>query len=132
MKRQAGSTLLEVLVALTLFSGTALGLVRLQWQGMSDHHLAYRRFQANLLAEDLAERLQAGPEASQASLHLFPFSGGRCMEPLTTEPAASLQPWLNQLDCQLPGARASLQRHGNYLEIHIDDDGWQLLRRLSP
>jgi len=57
--RQRGFTLLEVLIALLVFSIGLLGLAGLQVQGLKFNHDSYLRSQATLLGYDLLDRIRA-------------------------------------------------------------------------
>lgn len=55
----AGFNLVEVLVAMAVTSVGMLGIAALQVQGLRSNHDSYVRSQAVLVAQDLAERIQA-------------------------------------------------------------------------
>lgn len=57
-----GTTLLEVMVALVIFSIGMLGLNALQVTGLRESGNADKRTQATLLANDLIERMRANPK----------------------------------------------------------------------
>lgn len=61
--RQRGVGLIEVLVALFLLSVALLGMARLQLETMQDQRLSYNRTVAQLLVQEMAERIQASPGA---------------------------------------------------------------------
>ena len=63
---QAGSSLLEVLVAVVVLSIGLLGLAGLQMTSIKSSHSAYMRSQATLLAYDLADRARATRVLTQA------------------------------------------------------------------
>ena len=58
---QNGFTLIEVMVALVIFTISLLGLAGLQVAALRDNHLANLNTIATQLAEDMAERLRANP-----------------------------------------------------------------------
>jgi len=58
-----GATLLEVMIALMIFSIGMLGLAALQVTGLRESGNAERRTQATLLANDLIERMRSNPAA---------------------------------------------------------------------
>jgi type IV pilus assembly protein PilV len=66
MKRQSGSTLLEVLVAVVILAFGLLGLAGLQATSVKSNHSAYLRSQASLLAYDMADRMRATRSAAEA------------------------------------------------------------------
>ena len=59
-----GFTLLEVLIALVIFSIGLLGLAGMQMQGLKYNHESYLRSQATLLAYDLLDRMRSNSTAS--------------------------------------------------------------------
>lgn len=59
MKRAAGFTLLEVLIAVTVLALGVLGLAAMQVRGLQGNHSAEQRFMATVLAQDLTERMRA-------------------------------------------------------------------------
>lgn len=65
-KPQRGFTLLEVMVALVIFSIGLLGLAGLQSQSLRYNHSAYLKTQASYLAYDILDRMRANREAAIA------------------------------------------------------------------
>lgn len=59
----AGFTLVEVLIALLLFSVGMLGLAGLQTSGMRFTQDAYLRSQATIVAQDIIDRMRANNQA---------------------------------------------------------------------
>lgn len=59
VKRQAGVSLVEILVALVVLSVGLLGMANLQAAGLRANHNAYLRSQAVILAQDIADRMRA-------------------------------------------------------------------------
>lgn len=59
MKKQLGFSMLEVLIAITIFSVGLLGLSRLQMVGLSSQHSANIRSTATSLAYDMVDRMRA-------------------------------------------------------------------------
>jgi type IV pilus assembly protein PilV len=64
---QQGMTLLEVMIALVIFSIGMLGLAGLQITGLRDSGNAERRTQATVLANDLIERMRANTAGLRAN-----------------------------------------------------------------
>lgn len=60
---QRGASLLEVLVALAIFSIGAIGISAWMLLAARSHHAAYLRTQASFLAGDMAERMRANRAA---------------------------------------------------------------------
>lgn len=59
MKRQNGVSLLEILIALVIFSFGLLGLAGLALSGLSSNQSASIRFTATTLASDISDRMRA-------------------------------------------------------------------------
>ncbi|MFP3874774.1 MAG: type IV pilus modification protein PilV [Thiohalophilus sp.] len=64
--RHGGFTLLEVMVALVIFSIGLLGLAGLQSQSLRYNHSAYLKTQASYMAYDILDRMRANREAAIA------------------------------------------------------------------
>jgi type IV pilus assembly protein PilV len=64
-----GFTLLEVLIALLVFSIGLLGLAGMQLQGLKYSHSSYLRSQANLLAYDILDRMRSNRAEADAGTY---------------------------------------------------------------
>lgn len=75
--RQGGLTLIEVLVALLVFSVGALGVALLQLNALKHTDSALSSTQVSFIAQDLLERIRANPGANYTltSLSQAPASG---------------------------------------------------------
>lgn len=60
-QRDAGFTLIEVMVAVLVLSVGLLGLASLQANGLRQNSSAYMRTQAIIMANDMADRMRANP-----------------------------------------------------------------------
>lgn len=60
--RQAGFSLIEVLVTMVVLSIGLLGIAGMQASGLRNNHAAYTKTQATNLAMDMAERIRANPQ----------------------------------------------------------------------
>lgn len=63
-KRQAGVSLIEVLVAMLILSIGLLGMVGLQTTSLRNTQNAYLRTQATIFADDMVERMRANPQGA--------------------------------------------------------------------
>jgi len=68
-RRQAGFSMVEVLVALLVLSLGLLGLAALQSTSMKATHSAHLRSQATLYAHDILDRMRANREAARAGAY---------------------------------------------------------------
>lgn len=74
--RQAGFTMIEVLITVLVLSIGLLGLAALQATGLKESQMAYMRSQAVLLAYDMADRIRANPiQSGQYDVDLTPDAG---------------------------------------------------------
>ncbi len=60
--RQAGFSLIEVLITMIVLSIGLLGIAGMQASGLRNNHAAYTKTQATNLAMDMAERIRANPQ----------------------------------------------------------------------
>ncbi|MDR3419103.1 MAG: type IV pilus modification protein PilV [Nevskia sp.] len=63
MKRESGISLIEVLVAVLVLSIGLLGIAGLQTAALTTNSISYQYSQAALMAESMAERMRANPQA---------------------------------------------------------------------
>jgi type IV pilus assembly protein PilV len=63
LHRQAGFTLLEILITIVILSIGLLGIAGMQATGLRNNHSAYTKTQAANLAMDMADRIRANPDA---------------------------------------------------------------------
>lgn len=61
--KEKGFTLLEVLVAIVIFSFGLLGLAGMMTISVRNNHNGYLRSQANFFAENMMDRMRANPQA---------------------------------------------------------------------
>ena len=74
-RQQQGFTLLEVLIAIVVLSIGLLGLAGLQVSGLKSNNSAYQRSQANLLANELLDRIRANRAGLEAGYYDDLFAG---------------------------------------------------------
>jgi len=68
-QRQAGFTLLEILIALIILSIGLLGLAGLQANSLKNNNSAYQRTQASLLANEMLDRIRANRQGLAAGAY---------------------------------------------------------------
>ncbi len=108
MKRQSGSTLLEVLVAVVILAFGLLGLAGLQTTSVKSNHSAYLRSQASLLAYDMADRMRTTRSAAEAGRY---DEGSEHVERTTWDQAIA-----RTLGA---GSSGTVARNGNFATITI-------------
>ena len=125
--RSAGITLIEVLIALVVFSIGLLGLAGLQTVSLRFNTSSYYRTQATALAYSLADRMRANRQGALDGLYLADFA-----DPAPScdpdglggggTPADDLAAWNDALACQLPQGNGSVTRNGNAFTITVQWD----------
>jgi len=114
-----GISLLEVLVALTIFSIGAIGLSGWMTLAARATHAAYLRTQASFLAGDMVERMRANPAGVRADAYEGEAQGGvpACGIAAACMPAAlaahDRAMWAARLQTVLPNGKGA---------IHCDRD----------
>lgn len=111
---QRGITLIEILVALLIFSFGLIGIAGLLVMATGANHGAYLRTQVEYLAQNMADRMSANPvgvwngKYNEAS---YPITGTQsCASGCTSAELAAhdQQLWSSQLNAFLPNAKASI------------------------
>jgi type IV pilus assembly protein PilV len=121
-----GVTLIEVLIALVVFSIGLLGLAGLQTVSLRFNTSAYYRTQATALAYGLADRMRANRDGALDGLYTGDFAdpspdcdpdagGGGT-------PAEDLTAWRNALACQLPEGNGAIAANGTEFTITVQWD----------
>ena len=114
--RQHGFTMLEVLIAVLVFSLGMLGLAGLLIFAIRSNHVAYLRTQATFLAHNMADRMSANPTGLwQDNYHVdaiaavgtpVPTCAGGCSPAdLATR---DIDAWSQQLHTFLPAAEGTI------------------------
>lgn len=128
---QKGSSLIEVMVALTILAVGLLGMAQLQNRSSQDNQTAYYYSQAVFLAEDLAERMRSNPtvhsdyvialDDTLSTVSTTQCETGNC----TASQLASwdLKRWKDDLAELLPQGDGSVTLNGNsyVFVIQFDD-----------
>lgn len=81
--KQRGMTLLEVMIAMVIFSIGMLGLAALQVAGISETGNSEKRTQATLIANDMIERIRANPtgDYSNGTINYSSITALTCSTP---------------------------------------------------
>jgi type IV pilus assembly protein PilV len=105
--RQGGFTLIEILIAVLIFSIGLLGLAAMQLTVLRSNTSAYNRSLATTLAYDIADRMRANKVAADANAYLTdigdgPGGAGSCVGAGSNCDAAGLAAFdLDEWKCQL-------------------------------
>ncbi|HYR16321.1 MAG TPA: type IV pilus modification protein PilV [Mycobacterium sp.] len=112
--RLRGMTLIEVLVAMTIFAFGILGMLGMQARAISELSDAKYRTDATLLADALINDVWA----DRANIANYAYGG-------TGSAPAKVQPWLSQVQAVLPKANAFVTVNGgNQVTVQVT---WQPL-----
>ncbi len=121
IRNNNGFTLLEVMIALMIFSIGLLGLAGLQASGMSSNKTADLRSTAIILAHDMSERIRANGRGSSTDYDSITASftpstpGTNCVTSTgcTSQSLVStwdIFEWKNNISNTLPGGKGSISR----------------------
>lgn len=109
-RQQQGMTLIEILVAIVVLSIGLLGLAGLQLKGMQVNQGSVYRWQAAMLAEDLADRMRAdraGALAGNYTLAATPAAGASAPTSGAVGTQAAINDWLARV-AALPRGNATI------------------------
>ncbi len=106
--RQRGMTLIEILVAIVVLSVGLLGLAGLQLKGLQVNQGSIYRWQAAMLAEDIADRIRADRAgAGTYTLPFAPAAGAAAPTSGGVGTQAAITDWLLRV-ATLPGGAAGI------------------------
>jgi type IV pilus assembly protein PilV len=131
MNKNAGFTLIEVLIAMLVLEVSLLGLAGLQVTSLRNNQSAYNRSQATQLSYDLADRMRANIAGKSAYTATLPSSATAKANCLTTTGCSftemaenDLFEWNRAVIATLPGGVGTITVAANVFTISItwDDD----------
>jgi type IV pilus assembly protein PilV len=102
MRPQRGASLLEVLIALLIFSFGVLGIVGLQANMNIRSTEAKQRAEAALLADEIIGRMWVAPAINRVD---FVYRAGTNCTANATKPPDVLKSWMDKLQATIPGAQ---------------------------
>ena len=111
---QRGFSMLEVLIAVLVFSLGIIGLAGLLIFAIQSNHVAYLRTQATFLAHNMADRMSANPAGLWGNAYngAYPVAAGTssCAAGCDAAQLATydMQQWSTQLTTFLPNARGNI------------------------
>ena len=131
-----GFTLLEVMIAMVIFSIGLLGLASLQATALQNEHASYSRSQAILLAYEMADRIKANPGGSvnyvidTNTVTVSGYSGSdMCVSnncTITDIVKYDMGEWKGAITALLPGGKSAITRTATPLThtitVHWDED----------
>jgi type IV pilus assembly protein PilV len=110
MRFSKGFSMIEVLVAMTLFSFGILGMLGMHARAISDFSDIKYRTDAALLTDSLLNDIWV----NRANVANYAYAGAGTL-PL-------IQPWLNQVRATLPNGNATIAVNGNTVQVVLT---WQ-------
>jgi len=130
LKRQSGLSMLEVLIALIVFSIGMLGTAALVGTAVRNNHGAYLRSQGGYLAQNISDRMRANIPGVQASSYDTVALGGAnggtpptcTLTGLCTpqnRAALDIINWQNNVANVLPAGQSSISRAGDLFTITV-------------
>ena len=121
LSRQRGVSLIEVMMAVLIFSVGLIGLASLMVMATRSNHAAYLRTQVTFLASNMADRMSANPEGvwkGAYNSNSYPVAAGSigCGSGAACSPADlavhDQRLWSNQLRTFLPDPAATIDCGG--------------------
>lgn len=121
LSRQRGVSLIEVMMAVLIFSVGLIGLASLMVMSTRSNHAAYLRTQVTFLASNMADRMSANPEAvwkESYDSNAYPVAAATvgCGSGAACTPAElavhDQQMWSSQLRTFLPNPKATIDCGG--------------------
>lgn len=126
--KQGGFTLIEILVSLIILAVGFLGLAALQTNSVQGTQATYFRTQADLLVNDLAERMRSNRAGSAVQAYAFaggsaptdPGCGATAQCTSAALATSDLNEWVTWVQAALPGGDATIVSLGaNFWQIRV-------------
>lgn len=119
-KRQAGTSLIEVLVTLVVLAIGVFGLAQLHANSIKSNQSAYYRSQATLLAYDIGERMRANRVAALKGDYAVDFPQSNSNNTVSGSRAEQDKAeWLNQLAQTLPEGTGKVSSDNGLMIIEV-------------
>lgn len=118
----AGFSLIEVLVALVVFSIGLLGLARLQMAGLKNAASAATRLEAVNLSYDMLERMRANRTPALAGRYVVAMGGTSSAGGVAQ---ADVEAWKAALSAGLPDGDGAIETNGRIVTITVQwSESW--------
>lgn len=116
-RRQNGLSMLELLVALIIFSLGIMGIASLHANGLKYSHTAENRSQASLLSSDIIDRARANlPNLQDYELSLGKLPNGNKRHVIAQ---TDLEEWYERVSTYLPGGQGEVTIKDKRLSVRI-------------
>jgi len=119
MRKQTGTSLIEVLVTILIVSFGLLGVAGVVGKGLKDSHSSYGRTQASLLAADIVDRMRANRIAAQAIGKPYDLVITDPPPTGATIPELDLIAWRAALAAALPSGIGSVSMDATTLNVRV-------------
>jgi type IV pilus assembly protein PilV len=127
---QHGFTLLEVLIALVVFSVGLHGLAALQSFSVKTNQSAHFRSQAIMLSNMIIDDMRANRNAVLTGKYFASYATSTCAdsatEPTGSGPDHDVAVWRWRIACMLPGGQGKIEFPGDQVVVSIrwGDERW--------
>ena len=118
-EKQAGSTLIEVLITVLVLSIGLLGMATMQFDGIKRNTDSYLRSQAVNLAYDMSDRIRVNRTGALATDNRYVIAMADAAPAGGTTAALDLQAWLANLANELPSGDGSISSTGNEFTVTV-------------
>lgn len=118
MRKQTGSSLVEILVTILIVSFGLLGVAGVIGNGLKNNHSSYARSQASWLAADIIDRMRANRAAAEAVGKPYNLAIGSSPAG-TTVAATDLTAWRAALGATLPSGTGSVSMDAATLKVTV-------------
>ena len=112
LKRQAGMSLIEVLVSVVILAVALLGTAKLTSSSLKSTNTAYYRSQATVLADDILDRMRANIVGTRAGQYAIDV-GGTMVAPSGSFAEVDCDEWLESISSTLPEGTGEIQLVGS-------------------
>lgn len=115
-RRQAGASLLEILIALVILSLGLLGMMALQCSALKNNQATVNRSLATELANEITDLMRANRSKAQAGNYDIALSGA--VPTGTAINLVDLRAWKSRL-ARLPAGQGSVSHSGNSVTVTV-------------
>lgn len=126
MKKQAGATMIEVLVTILVLAVGLLGLSATQVMSLKNGNNAHHRYMAALAAHEMAERMRANPDGLELASYDGKTADGTeasvdCSNGCSAADLARLDlyDWGQVISTNLPGGEGQIERAGSTVTLTV-------------
>ncbi|SHG20092.1 type IV pilus assembly protein PilV [Microbulbifer donghaiensis] len=121
MNKQAGATLMEVLITVLILAVGLLGLSATQVMSLKNANNSHNRYLAGLAAQEMADRIRANPKARASYNNYDTASDGSETEPGcgATCVAQDKYEWKQVIEANLPSGQGEIDVNGDQVTLTV-------------